>query len=94
MPHTCTVIYIFFAMSQQLFQCTCNIISHWAKYVHRYVPHFCFSCFAINYSTYVGAMTQYAKIATVGAMTQLAMTQYALFALKRGLVVRKIAYRT
>ena len=39
-------------LSQQLFQCTCNIISHWAKYVHRYVPHFCFSCFIIN--TYVG----------------------------------------
>ena len=45
---------LYHSLSQQLFQCICNIISQWAKYVHRYVPHFCFSCFVINYSTYVG----------------------------------------
>ena len=55
-PHTCTVIntILYHLSSQQLFQCTCNEISQWVKYMPRYVLHFCFSSYVINNSVYAG----------------------------------------
>ena len=56
-PHTCTVIHtvIYNFLSQQLFQCTCNEISQWVKYMPRYVLYFCFSSYVdINISAYAG----------------------------------------